>query len=96
LLLHLVIKMDYEDKRKNILDLHFQKHLVIASSSLIILFTYFLGIGLAIITKQIDFNDLFVVINVAVISVAVVGMGLGFLYNSFYHLRNIPRVILRI
>jgi len=86
--------MDYRDKKKNILDLHFQKYLVIASSSLIILFTYSLGISLAIITGQIDFGDLFVVIVVAVVSIGVVSFGLVFLYNSFYHLKQIPRVIM--
>ena len=49
--------MDEEIKKKNILDLQFQKYLTTASTSLIIVFTYFIGVGIAILTKQIKLDD---------------------------------------
>ncbi len=38
--------------RKNILDLHFQKYLIIASTSAIVAFTYIIGVGIAFIKKS--------------------------------------------
>ena len=52
--------MDEEIKKKNILDLQFQKNLIIASTTVIIMFTYLIGVGIALITKQIErmrFNE---------------------------------------
>ncbi len=37
--------MEEDIKKKNVLDLHFQKYLSIATTSAIIAFTYFIGIG---------------------------------------------------
>ena len=49
--------MDEEIKKKNVLDLQFQKYLVIASTSVIIAFTYAIGVGIAVFTKQIILDD---------------------------------------
>jgi len=79
--------------KKNILDLHFHKYLVIASTSIIISFTYLIGVGIAVITKQIKFDNLFFVIILFIFSVMVLGMCAYFLFNSIYHIKNIPIVI---
>ncbi|MEK6855399.1 MAG: hypothetical protein AABX73_04210 [Nanoarchaeota archaeon] len=53
--------MDEENKKKNILDLQFQKYLIIASTSVILAFTYAIGVGIALFSKQIrlnNFNDM--------------------------------------
>jgi len=60
--------------KKNILDLQFQKYLVIASTSVIISFTYFVGIIIAILTKQIILNDFIRMGAVFVISVGIISI----------------------
>ena len=50
--------MDEKVKIKNVLDLHFQKHLTIASTSVIIAFTYLIGISISFLTKQIKFDNM--------------------------------------
>ena len=49
--------MKENEKKKNVLDLQFQKYLIIASTSIIIAFTYSVGIVIAILTEQINFNN---------------------------------------
>jgi len=44
--------------KKNILDLQYQKYLMIVSASLIIMFTYMIGVGITFITKQVNLDDL--------------------------------------
>ena len=53
--------MDDETKKKNVLDLQFQKYLTIASVSIIIAFTYFIGVGIATITNQIKLDDFIII-----------------------------------
>ncbi len=61
--------MNDETKRKNILDLQFQKYLVVASTSVIIAFTYIIGVGIAIFSKQIRLDDFSSMAALLVISV---------------------------
>lgn len=89
----LQIKMDEEIKRKNILDLHFQKYLILVSTSAILIFTYLIGVGIAIITKQIKLNDLIVMAILFIFSVAFIG-GFSIIFlKSIYHLKNIPNIL---
>ena len=83
-------------KKKNILDLHFQKNLTIASTSVIIVFTYFIGISIAILTKQIKLNDYIIMGFVFLISAGVLGTCSLLFYNALFHLRRIPEVVKRI
>lgn len=53
----LATKMNDETKKKNILDLQFQKYLIVASTSVIIAFIYAIGVGIALFSKQIKLND---------------------------------------
>ena len=89
----LVIKMDEDNKKKNILDLQFQKYLSISSTSIILIFTYFIGIGVAIVTKQIDLGNFITMMSLAIISVVVLGICSFLFFNALFHIRNIPEVI---
>ncbi|PIN77425.1 hypothetical protein COV15_02015 [Candidatus Woesearchaeota archaeon CG10_big_fil_rev_8_21_14_0_10_34_12] len=85
--------MDEDLRKKNILDLQFQKYLIIASTSAIVSFTYFVGVGVAIFTKQIQLDDFVSMGAFFVISVGVLGICAVLFYNSIFHLRNIPNVV---
>jgi len=85
--------MDDEIKKKNVLDLQFQKYLTITSTSVIISFTYFVGLGIAIITKQIRLDDFISIGAVFVISAGVLGVCSILFFNALFHLRNIIQVV---
>ena len=77
------------DTKKNILDLHFQKHLAIASTSVIIGFTYLIGLVIALLTRQINFRDLASWIILIVVSVLFMAFISILFFHSKYHLQNI-------
>lgn len=85
--------MNDETKKKNILDLQFQKYLVAASTSVIIAFTYVIGVSIAIFSKQIRLDDFNSMGAVFVISVGVLGICSIIFFNSIFHLKNIPLVV---
>ena len=85
--------MDNEIKKKNVLDLQFQKYLTISSTSIIIMFTYVVGVGIAILTKQIKLNDFIVMGILFVISAGVFGIGSILFFKALFHLKNIPEVL---
>ena len=85
--------MNETTKKKNILDLHFQKYLVIASTSIIIAFTYLIGVAIAVFSKQIILNDLLNMAIVFIISVGVLGICTGLFFNALFHLKNILKVL---
>lgn len=89
---HLTIKMDEEIKKKNVLDLQFQKYLTIASTSIIIAFTYLVGVGIAILTKQVNLNDFITIGVLIVISMGILGVCSALFFNAAFHLKNIPEV----
>jgi hypothetical protein len=88
--------MDEEIKKKNLLDLHFHKYLVIASTSVLIAFTYIIGIAIAFFTKQIKLDNLtntIVFINISLFVLCICSI---VFINSLYHLQNIPKVVKRL
>lgn len=85
--------MEEELKRKNILDLQFQKYLTISSTSIIIMFTYVIGVVIAFLTKQIKLNDFIVMGILFVISAGVFGIGSILFFKALFHLRNILEVL---
>lgn len=85
--------MDEEIKRKNVLDLQFQKYLIIASTSIIVAFTYFIGIGVAILTKQIRLEDFVIMGAIFVISAGVLGVCSFLFFNAIFHIKNILKVM---
>ncbi|MBW3018827.1 hypothetical protein KY329_01410 [Candidatus Woesearchaeota archaeon] len=54
--------------KKNLLDLTFNKYLQFYNTCIIILFSYCIGLMLALLTKQIDLNNFIEVLIVADIS----------------------------
>jgi len=85
--------MDEEIKKKNVLDLQFQKYLTTASTSVIIAFTYLVGVGIALLTKQINLNDFLIVGVLIVVSMGILGICSTLFFNAIFHLKNIPEVI---
>ncbi len=85
--------MNDETKKKNILDLQFQKYLVVASTSVIIAFTYVIGVGIAIFSKQISLDDFNSMGAIFVISAGVLGICSTIFFNAIFHLKNIPLVL---
>ncbi len=81
------------ETKKNLLDLHFQKYLVIASTSAIIGFTYSVGLVIALITRQINFKDLASWIILIVISVLFMAFISILFFHSKYHIQNILDII---
>jgi len=86
-------KMEKEIIRKNILDLHFQKYLVIASTSVIIAFTYAFGVIIAYMTGRIELTDYAEISFMFIISSAVIGFSSLLFFRSIYHLKIIPSII---
>ena len=85
--------MEEEIKKKNVLDLQFQKYLTIASTSIIVAFTYAIGVGIALFTKQIILNDFISMGSLFVISSGVLGVCSILFFNAIFHLNNIPKVV---
>ncbi len=79
--------------KKNILDLHFQKYLIVSSTSIIIVFTYLIGVYIAIITKQVNLNDIFPILILITISIAVIGTCSVFFFKSQFHIKRILELI---
>ncbi len=58
--------------KKNLLDLQYSKYLQYYNTTIIILFTYFIGVGIAFLTKQINFNDPKQSLSLALISTPII------------------------
>ncbi len=54
--------------KKNLLDLHYNKYLQYYTTSIIIIFTYFIGIVIALWTKQIDWSKGQVLLGITLVS----------------------------
>ena len=64
--------MELSDKvKKNLLDLQYNKYLQYYNTSIIILFTFFIGVGIAFITKQIDISEPRQFLSLSVISISI-------------------------
>ena len=85
--------MDEKTKKKNILDLQFQKYLIIASTSVVIAFTYAIGVGVALFAKQIKLDDFISMGALFVISAGILGSCSILFFNAIFHLKNIPQVL---
>ena len=84
------------DIRKNLLDLHYQKNLQYYNITIVILFTYFVGLGIAAVTGEVKFGDFSDMAVVGILSIAVLGIGTVFLLRFRYHLKRIPEEIKRL
>ena len=83
-------KNEITDKiKKNLLDLHYTKYLQYYNTSIIILFTYFIGIAIAFITKQINYKSTSHIMLVVIISIIIVAIITIFMLKFREHLTNI-------
>ncbi|MBI1972501.1 hypothetical protein HYS50_00675 [Candidatus Woesearchaeota archaeon] len=78
--------------RKNILDLEFQKHLNIASTAIIIFYTYLIAIGVGFVTKQITFDNRSLVF-LSLFSTFIIGPSVVSFLRARKQLKKIPRII---
>ena len=81
------------DFRKNLLDLYYYKNLYYKNTAIIIMFTYFIGILVAFLTKQLKVNNILDMILVSILSIIVISIGILFLNEFNYHLKKIPEEI---
>jgi len=63
-----------EGIKKNILDLHYNKNLQYFNTTIIIIFTYFIGLIIALLTKQINLFDNGQLYLLALISIVVLSI----------------------
>jgi hypothetical protein len=86
-----MIKMD--DIKKNILDLQFQKYLIKASTSIVVAFTYLVGVFVSLIAKDIDLKNYDVVSILIGISIFVLAPCTLVFYRSTFHIKNILSIL---
>jgi len=79
--------------KKNLLDLQYNKYLQYYNTSIIILFTYVIGVAIAFITKQINYKNMNEIGLVAIISIAVISIIVMFMLKMKDHIQNIPNEI---
>ncbi len=82
-----------DELNKNILDLEFQKQLIVTSTTMVICFTYFVGLFFAIASSQINLNSIITKIGVTVISIGLLGFSVIILFRSILKIKNIPEEI---
>jgi len=75
--------------KKNLLDLQYNKNLQYFNTSIIILFTYIIGVFIAFVTKQIDYKNPNQLALVAFISIIVISMIVNLMLRFRKHLVNI-------
>lgn len=77
--------------KKNLLDLEYNKYLQHFNTSMILLFTYVIGLFVASITKQIDYTNPKQLLLVAPISIVFIVIVVISLLNSRSNLTKIPK-----
>lgn len=75
--------------KKNLLDLQYNKYLLYYNTSIILLFTYFIGVTIAFITKQISYKNINQLLLVTAISITVISFIISFMLRFKEHLTNI-------
>lgn len=82
-----------DEIQKNILDLHFQKNLVIASTTILVAVTYTIAVGVAFVTRQIKSDDFVSLSILFITSVAILGLCSLFFFKALFHIKNIPEIL---
>jgi sulfite exporter TauE/SafE len=75
--------------KKNILDLQYNKYLQYYNTSVMVLFTYIIGIIIALITHQVNYNSSVQMILVSFISVAIISVIVLVMSKFRYQMANI-------
>ena len=79
-----------KDVRKNILDLAHQNYLQFYVATIISLVTYVVGVGLALVTKQIRLNDYAQVWTLSIMTAGVLGIAIPLLIRFRKNIISIP------
>ncbi len=91
---HLAIKMDSKLLvRKNILDTDMQKYLQVASVSIIIGFTYLIGVAIAFLTHQINLESFIDMGILGMLSASVLGLAGFFFIDAIVRIKRITKAI---
>ena len=75
--------------KKNLLDLQYNKYLQYYNTSIIILFTYFIGVGITFLTEQVNLNDPRQFMSLSVISTAIIAVSILSMLYFKNHQQNI-------
>lgn len=75
--------------KKNILDLTYNKYLQYQTTSIIISFTYLVGVAVAFLTKQLSLTDYSQMILLLSFSIIVLTPAVYFILSARKHLKNI-------
>lgn len=78
-----------EKVKKNLLDLQYNKYLQYYNTSVILLFTYFIGVAIAFITKQVSVNNVRQLFLVSITTVLVTSFILLLMLHFKNHQENI-------
>ncbi|MBI3035699.1 hypothetical protein HYY71_05245 [Candidatus Woesearchaeota archaeon] len=79
--------------KKNLLDMEYHKYLQYYNTSVIILFTYFIAVVIAFVTKQIDYSNLRQLMFVGLLSIGFVGLIIFLMLKLKENLTRIPKEI---
>lgn len=82
-----------EKVKKNLLDVHYTRYLQYFNTTIIISFTYLIGVSIAFITKQINYKDPKQLILIALVSIGFLGIMMILLVNFKEHLNRILKEI---
>lgn len=85
-----------EKVKKNLLDLQYNKYLQYYNTSIILLFTYFIGVAIAFITKQVSVNNVRQLFLVSITTVLVTSFIILLMLYFKNHQENIFEEIRRL
>ncbi len=78
---------------KNLLDLEYNKYLQIYHTCIILLFSFLVGLLIALLTNQVDFSNTTQAVVFFTISLTIIFAIIGFMVTSHYKLKIIPKEI---
>lgn len=78
-----------EKVKKNLLDIQYNKYVQYFNTSVIIAFSYIIGVGITFITKQIDYKNSIQLTTLIIISVIFLGINTSLLLKFKLHQSNI-------
>ncbi len=91
----MVIKIkEIDDKiKKNLLDLAYNKYLVYQTTTIVIIFTYLVGLSLALISKQIDLQNTGQLLATIIVTLSLLSPATLYFSKTKSHLRQIQEQI---
>ena len=75
--------------KKNLLDLQYNKYVQYQTTSIIILFTYYIGLTIVFLTEEIQIEDISQIIFVGVVSIVITFFILLLIMHYKKHQKNI-------